>query len=161
MTPLFKNILVPTDNSDNAGQAFEYAVNMAERYGSTLFVAHVINKKQLDYFYMFKSDTPMSSVTSVEEDIVKERKKETDAFIKKNLKNKKDVTIKRIVRKGRPSDEIIAAARENDVDLIIMGTHGRTNLSHVFMGSVADRVVRKVPCPVLTIKPKDFEFGLP
>ena len=57
--------------------------------------------------------------------------------------------------------EIIQAARDDDVDMIVMGTHGRTGLAHVLIGSVAERVVREAPCPVLTVKNPEHEFVKP
>lgn len=57
--------------------------------------------------------------------------------------------------------EIIDYARENEIDLIVIGTHGRSGLMHILMGSVAERIVRKAPCPVLTVKPEGHQFVMP
>ena len=66
-----------------------------------------------------------------------------------------------IVRTGTPFVEIVRHAKENDVDLIVMGTHGRTGLVHALIGSVAEKVVRKAPCPVLTVRPEGHQFIMP
>ena len=68
--------------------------------------------------------------------------------------------MKRIVR-GRPFVEIIRYAREKKIDIIVVGTHGHSGLTHILMGSVAEKVVRKSPCPVLTIRHPDHEFEMP
>ncbi len=65
------------------------------------------------------------------------------------------------VQMGRPFIEIIRYAREKKIDLIVLGTHGRSGLKHVLLGSVAERVVRKAPCPVLTIRHPEHEFVMP
>ena len=67
----------------------------------------------------------------------------------------------REVRVGTAFMEIIEYARETDIDMIVIGTHGRSGLMHVLMGSVAERIVRKGPCPVLTVKPKGHQFVMP
>ena len=66
-----------------------------------------------------------------------------------------------LAAEGTPFLEIIRYAREHEIDLIVMGTHGRSGLGHVLIGSVAERVVRKSPCPVLTIRPGGHEFVMP
>ena len=65
------------------------------------------------------------------------------------------------VAEGLPFTEILRVAREKDIDLIVMGTHGHTGLAHVFLGSVADKVVRRAPCPVLTVRHPEHEFVHP
>jgi nucleotide-binding universal stress UspA family protein len=66
-----------------------------------------------------------------------------------------------LTRHGRPHEEIVGVAREMDVDLIVMGTHGRSGLSHILLGSTAERVVRNAPCPVLTVRHPEHEFVMP
>ena len=69
--------------------------------------------------------------------------------------------IVRVTHQRPPFVEIVRYAKENEIDLIIMGTHGRSGLSHVLLGSVAERVVRKAPCPMLTVQPSDHQFQMP
>jgi len=71
----------------------------------------------------------------------------------------KRVTI--ATRQGSPFLQIITYVKEHDIDMIVMGTHGRSGLPHVLIGSVAERVVRKAPCPVLTIRPSEHQFVMP
>lgn len=104
---------------------------------------------------------PLRSPVDLEENVVKEKTDETEEFIKRNSRDKKELKIEKLIRRGKPFVEIIIAAREKEADLIVMGTHGRTGLSHSLMGSVAEKVVRKAPCPVLTVKPRNYKFEAP
>jgi nucleotide-binding universal stress UspA family protein len=70
-------------------------------------------------------------------------------------------TVVRELRKGSPFLEIVRYAKDKNIDLIVLGTHGRSGLSHVLLGSVAERVVRKAPCPVLTVRHPEHEFVMP
>ena len=74
---------------------------------------------------------------------------------------KKETSVVRTTRQGPPFLEIVRYAKENDIDLIIMGTHGRSGLAHMLLGSVAEKVVRKAPCAVLTVRPSDHHFEMP
>jgi nucleotide-binding universal stress UspA family protein len=161
MSTLIKKILLPTDNSENSREAFQYAISLGEKYGSTIYAVYVVDMSYLEQGYRYESNPRRSPVEDLEENIVKEKAKETEEFIKKNTKDYKGLKIEKFIRKGKPFVEIIIAAREKEADLIVMGTHGRTGISHALMGSVAEKVVRKAPCPVLTIKPRDFEFKVP
>ena len=71
------------------------------------------------------------------------------------------IVVKTALRHGPPFVEIIKYAKENGVDMIVMGTHGRSGLAHMMLGSVAEKVVRKAPCPVLTVHLKDHHFVMP
>ena len=86
-------------------------------------------------------------------------KKALERVIKEEKLQKFNVTAE--VREGTPFYEIIQFAKENDIDLIVMGTHGHTGLAHLLMGSVAEKVVRKAPCPVLTVRHPEHEFVHP
>jgi nucleotide-binding universal stress UspA family protein len=72
-----------------------------------------------------------------------------------------NLTVVREIRQGSPFLEIIRYAKENNIDLIVLGTHGRSGLAHVLLGSVAERVVRIAPCPVLTVRHPEHEFVMP
>ena len=70
-------------------------------------------------------------------------------------------SIVRVCRQGTPFLEIVRYAKDREIDLIVLGTHGRGGLAHVLLGSVAERVVRKSPCPVLTVRPTEHQFVMP
>ena len=131
----FKTIIFATDFSESSDHAFEYAYSMADSFGARLVVLHVINEPvDLRGFYV-----PHISFDKLEEEI--EQK-----FLSK-YKNYETV-----VSPGIPYDEIIKCASAKKADLIVLGTHGRTGLDHVLFGSTAEKVVRKSPIPVMTIR---------
>ena len=71
------------------------------------------------------------------------------------------LAVERMITRGTPFIEIIRTAKEHDVDMIVLATHGRSGLAHVLMGSVAEKVVRKAPCPVLVVRKAQHEFIMP
>jgi nucleotide-binding universal stress UspA family protein len=93
-------------------------------------------------------------------DMEQTRLKEMQEFIDQEVSDP-NVKIEKIIRHGRPFIEILAVAREENVDLIVTATHGRGGLEHVLFGSVAEKVVRKAPCPVLSIRLPGHEFSIP
>ncbi|GAB4345340.1 MAG: universal stress protein [Candidatus Abyssubacteria bacterium] len=151
-----EKILFPTDFSEPSRYAFRYALSFAREYGAKLYVLHVIEDIQyLANAYMF--DVPiMPSFADMEQN----RLKELQEFIDRELEGE-DVQIEKVVRRGRPFMEIIQMARDEKVDLIVTATHGRGGLEHVLFGSVAEKVVRKAPCPVLSIRSPEHEFKMP
>ena len=142
----FKKILVPTDLSDNAEQALAYAAQIATKYDGKITLFHVISLFQDDPnnpAYRFPN---YEQVLSTMEETAQER------FEKLEHEHKNVPIKKETVRGISAAEEIISYAQSKKYDLIVMGTHGRTGLSHFLMGSVAENVIRHQPCPVLTIK---------
>ena len=151
-----EKILFPTDFSEHSRHAFNYAISFAKEYGATLFVVHVIEDVQyLANAYMF--DVPMMPSFA---DMEQNRLKEMQEFIDREVDDP-NIRIEKVVRHGRPFIEIIQLAKEENVDLIVTATHGRGGLEHVLFGSVAEKVVRKAPCPVLSIRKPGHEFSMP
>ncbi|RJP68526.1 MAG: universal stress protein [Candidatus Abyssobacteria bacterium SURF_17] len=151
-----ERILFPTDFSEHSKHAFHYALSFAKEYNAKLYMLHVIEDIQyLANAYMF--DVPiMPSFADMEQN----RLKEMQEFIDREVT---DATLKieKVVRRGRPFIEIIQMARDEKIDLIVIATHGRGGLEHVVFGSVAEKVVRKAPCPVLSIRMPGHEFTMP
>ncbi len=142
----FKTILFATDFSESSSFAFEYARDLAIKYEALLVIIHVINEPvDLRGFYV-----PHISFESLEEEIEQGARKMMDKFCRKNLADY-DRYDSSIVP-GVPYDEIIKKADEVSADLIVMGTHGRSGLDHVLFGSTAEKVVRKSPVPVMTVR---------
>ncbi len=150
-------ILVPTDFSDFSKPALTYGCAIAARFDAELHLLHVVPDPA-----MLVPEAAAFSVESMEaqaEMLRTDSMKTLDNLPPDGWSNGKPVI--REVRIGPAFMEIIDYARELDIDLIVIGTHGRSGLMHVLMGSVAERIVRKSPCPVLTVKPDGHQFVMP
>jgi nucleotide-binding universal stress UspA family protein len=136
-----KTILHATDFSPQAENAFHLALALARDYGAHVVVTHVREPVAAVYgeFGAFPVD-PGEDRANLQEKL---------AQIKRN--NKLEVS-EALLAEGDPATEIVSLAKDERCDLIVMGTHGRTGLGRLLMGSVAEQVVRKAHCPVLTIK---------
>ena len=142
----FKTILFATDFSEGSDFAFQSALSMARKYGSKLVVVHIINEPvDLRGFYV-----PHISFDKLEEEIEQGAEKLMEKFCRTHMQDFNNVET--YVLPGIPYDEIIKKAESLNTDLIVMGTHGRTGLDHVLFGSTAEKVVRKSPIPVMTIR---------
>ena len=150
MTDNITKILVPMDFSPHADRAFGYATSLARRLGAELTLVHVVEDPYATGAWGAEGYLPNVGELLQELIVGTERQlaklKETEAA--------QGLTVKTAVVTGRPSQAIIDRAASEGCDLIVMGTHGRTGLSHAVMGSVAERVLRKAPCPVLTVRAK-------
>jgi nucleotide-binding universal stress UspA family protein len=151
-----KNILVPTDCSEVSDCALKYAIKFAKQFDAQLALLMVTVSEPItilnDYGY-FSPELHQKLITESD----KRAKADLESFWERSADN--DVKAILLNFKGDPFTEIVRYTEENDVDIIIMGTHGRTGLKHVFMGSVAEKVVRYSDQPVLTIKHKDYQFN--
>jgi nucleotide-binding universal stress UspA family protein len=145
-------ILFPTDFSEFSNNALKYAISFAREYKAKLIVLHVIENI---YPYSGFSETAFP-IVELYTDVEKYASKEMESLISNNVP--KDLPVEQIITRGTPFLEIVNSAREKEVDLIVIATHGRTGLEHVFFGSTAEKVVRKAPCPVLTIRNPEHEF---
>lgn len=144
-------ILVPTDFSEHADYALEYAIFFAKRYKARLVLAHVMAP------YLQGADVNIMAVPSAYYSrdlmgILNDRLRDlADKVRKEGLQTETILTM------GIPFVEIVRLAKRKDIGLIIISTHGRTGLSHLVMGSTAEKVVRKAPCPVLSVRPVQKE----
>ena len=147
---IWKTILVPHDFSSSANHAAAIARDEAKVHGAQVMLLHVI-----DLPGQLKPDTvivpdPTGAPINIKDYAVAQAEdhlKDLSARLAKD-----GVTPQTFIRVGKPDDEIVRFALENGVDLIVMGTHGRTGLAHMLVGSVAERVVRSSTVPVLTIR---------
>ena len=149
-------ILIPTDFSKFSQVALNYASAFAEKFAAELYLLHVI--QDLAVFIPDMITVAPPPVPTVEQ-MTKAVQDAFDRLIKDNRLER--FPIHRDVREGTPFYEIVRYAKEQNIDLIIMGTHGHTGLTHMLLGSVTEKVVRKAPCPVLTVRHPEHEFVHP
>jgi nucleotide-binding universal stress UspA family protein len=147
----FNSIFVPTDFSSYAGRALEVAVQLAKDFGAALTLVHAWELPL--YSYSELTIVPAQLLSSVEE-AAQSALNQALAELRKQVPG-----ANAILSRGYPADEILRVAEDTKVDLIVMGTHGRRGLSHVLLGSVAERVVRRSPVPVLTVRSSHAEHG--
>ncbi|MCK9173078.1 universal stress protein [Desulfuromonas thiophila] len=142
----FKNILFATDFSECSKAAFEYAFGLAKACDAKLTILHVISEPvDLRGFYV-----PHMTFDALAKEIEEGAHKLMDEFCAKYVDNGSCCCDRRVVS-GIAHEVVIEQAKELGVDMIVMGTHGRSGLDHVLFGSTAEKVVRKSPIPVLTV----------
>lgn len=149
-----KRLLAPTDFSESSKQALHYALEFARGFNTELHILNVV--EPVVYPAEMFSQVGMIDVESVLE---KSSKEEMEIWLKDIPTDKRPITT--AVEHGRPFAEIIRYAQEHQIDLIILGTHGRSGLDHFLLGSTAEKVIRKAPCPVLTVRPQEREIVVP
>jgi len=142
-----KKILVPVDFSENSRKILQSAVMLAGKFQAHLSVVFVVQSFD-DYSGFFVPHIP---IAQFEEEMVQAAQQKMAAFVAENLDPA--VTHDAMVLRGDVANEILRYAEDGGVDLIVMGTHGYKGLEKVLFGSVAEKVVKLAPCPVLTINP--------
>ena len=141
--PSIKTLLCPVDFSQMSRAVLDYAVFMAQSHQAQLKLIHVVD--QLHGFDSYK----ILHMTAVEITHEMERQAKTQL---KELVATLPIPATCDIRFGRAADEIVIQAKDDEVDLIVMGSHGRSGISHLLVGSVAESVVRHAPCPVLVVR---------
>ncbi|MGQ3683882.1 MAG: universal stress protein [Candidatus Loosdrechtia sp.] len=149
-----RNILCPIDYSTYSEKALNYAIEIAEKYGAKLYVLHVLDMRIYDM-----NELELFNFYTINEDTMNGLRDRLLRCVKEDVRSR--IPVETIVVQGVPFVEIIKAATEHAIDLIVMGTHGRTGISHAIIGSVAEKVVRKAPCPVLTVRRTEHDFSVP
>ncbi len=144
-----KKILFATDFSHCAKSAQEYAVGFAGQFHAELHVLHVLPDLGL---LGIDPGMALSLPANYVVDLKNDAQKSIDKLFPEAAQQGQ--TVVRSVRMGNPYLEIVKYAEENQIDLIVIGTHGRGALLHLLLGSVAEKVVRKAGCPALTVRPK-------
>jgi len=148
----FKKLLVPTDYSELSVSAIDCAMAFSRMSGARIYLMHTLDT--IPVLALQAVDLTTEAVMSETE-----RNARTDLhlFAVSKIGNIHDLV--EVVRKGIAEEEIVKFAKEEDVDLIIMATHGRSGLSHVLMGSVAEKVIQQSPVPVLVVNPTKMRNG--
>jgi universal stress protein A len=146
-----KRILVPIDFSDTSKQAFQYALRFAEQFACEIVLLHVVEPESVI------AGTPLAiEVFAQPEDDTTAAEAELATLVVSSRSCQNSVISE--VRTGHAPNEINKVAKDLDVDLIVIATHGYTSWRHLCIGSTAERVVRTAPCPVLVVREKEHEF---
>ncbi len=139
-------ILFPTDFSDGSFHALPYAADLAKTYNAKLYILHII----YDVTEATASHIPHISADELYKDLNEWAVKEINNCCIEEIRSLPDVEKK--VVKGIPYEEIIKFASDNEIDVIVMGTYGRAGFERFIFGSTVEKVVRRAPCPVLTVR---------
>jgi len=143
-----QRILVPVDFSQQAGPVLDWVTHLAKQHGSRVLLLHVyhlpVEFQQLEGAYL-----PPDFWSNVKREAEQQLARYGEDLRERGLE------VEEIVREGYPATVIVDEAENLETDLVVIGTHGHTGLKHLLLGSVAERVVQKAPCPVLTVKPAE------
>ncbi|MFQ6607376.1 MAG: universal stress protein [Fidelibacterota bacterium] len=153
-TIALKKIMITTDFSEFSRYAFRYATILAEKFTAELIIVHVIQPTITPADFAWA--VPPPNLSGEFDELAKQS---LDRLAKELIPN--SIKSRTILTHGSPAREIIETGRKENVDMIIMSTHGLGGLSHVLFGSTTEKVVRKSPCPVLTIRHPEHKFEMP
>jgi nucleotide-binding universal stress UspA family protein len=147
-----KKVLAPTDFSESAKHALKYAASFGQEYKAEIVLLHVVETVAVGY----ASDLFPVPMAEVFQEISGYARTELGKLAE-GLRAK-GLAVRELVAQGKPATEILRVAKEEDVDMIVLGTHGKGVLDQALFGSTTERVVRKAPCPVLTCGVAGHEF---
>ena len=147
-----RRILVPIDFSEHSKNALKYAIPFAEQFKASIDLIYVVEPT------VYPADFSFGQIgfPNVEEELRNRGSEELDHLMEKEIGRR--VSASKTVRTGKPFYEINQYAAEEDVDLIVIATHGHTGMEHLLFGSTAEKVVRKAPCPVLVVRTGERDF---
>jgi nucleotide-binding universal stress UspA family protein len=143
MLPI-RTVLHPTDFSEHSGYAFRLACSLARDYGARLIVLHVLERPLLVYTGVMTAPPPPPPSA--------EQRQSAREQLHGIKPPDPAIGVEHLLEEGDPATAILQVAQERPCELIVMGSHGRTGLGRLLMGSVAEQVVRRAPCPVLTVR---------
>lgn len=142
-----KKILFPCDLTENSSKILPYVLSVSEKYNSMIYLLHVVQ----DLHKWGKVYIPHASMDKFQQEAVEGAEKALDRVCEQQLESCPN--FQRRTVSGDPAMEILKTIETEDIDLVVMGTHGRKGLEHILMGSVAGNVVKKSPVPVMTVNP--------
>ena len=143
---MFEKILYPTDFSDVAKKALEYITQLKDAGAKEVVVLHVIDQRTLDASGELQTKGVLGAIEGIEQDAEKNANSVRDKLANLGFKTKV------LVEKGNPLREILRIEDEENVSAIVMGSHGKSNVKEMLLGSVSEKVVRKAKKPVLVVK---------
>jgi nucleotide-binding universal stress UspA family protein len=143
---MFKTILYPTDFSDVASSALQFVKQLKEAGAKDVIVVHVIDIRGIDALSRYASRDLIEIENLMEEEIEKKLDQLEQELTECGL------TVKARIERGVPFREILRVEEEEDVSLIVLGSHGVSNIEEMFLGSVSEKVIRKAKSPVLVVK---------
>jgi nucleotide-binding universal stress UspA family protein len=152
-----KNILVATDFSEPSDAALAYGRALARTFGATLHVANVVDNVPA---LVYGAEAYAVSMPELQQEMEASARKQLADLLVDN--DRPPLPVRPVVlTSSAPAAAIVGYAKSERIDLIVAGTHGRGGVAHLLMGSVAERVVRTAPCPVLTVRHPEHEFVIP
>lgn len=151
-----KTILHPTDFSEPSKHALSYAISFAREFGAKLYVLHVIEEVAKAAYFDMMQMPPLAEIMA---DIETEARKALDNLLDDEVKEQ--IEVEYVILRGAPFLETVRYAEEIKADMIVCGTHGHTGIKHALFGSVAEKIIRKAPCPVLSVRHPDHKFEMP
>jgi nucleotide-binding universal stress UspA family protein len=151
-----QKILVPIDFSDHSQKAVRYGVAIARDHKAELFILHVINQRIIDAVQEMSIRGYEGNFVQLMEKMIADRETDLQNFVPPDWRSGLEVELH--ITKGKPATEIIDFAKRKQVDLIVLGTQGRSPLVSALLGSAARAVVDHAPCPVLVVRPTEHDF---
>lgn len=148
-----ENILVPLTVNKDSKNILDHAISIAEKFNAKIVVFHVLREPKMDLSEINYESGFLQKIKKQQEEEVE---KEFRSLIPEEYYEKYNLSTE--MTSGQPFLEIVNKAKSLNADLIVMGTHGRSGLSHVLLGSFAEKVLRLAPCPVMIIRSKDYKF---
>jgi len=149
-------ILHPTDFSEPSKHALDYAVGFAEKFGAKIYIVHVIEEIASSMYFDMLKTPPLAQLM---QDIERQAEKAMANLLTAEVRER--IETEYLIRRGAAFLEVVRCADEVDADLIVCGTHGRTGLKHALFGSVAEKIIRKASCPVLSVRHPEHKFEMP
>ena len=143
---MFEKVLYPTDFSDVSKKALNYVMQLRDAGAKEVIVLHVLDQKGIDAFYRYAPANADGVIGRIEEESLKQL-----SAIEAELKEK-GLKVKTRIKRGVPLQEILRAEEEEKVSAIVIGSHGKTNLEEMLLGSVSEKVIRKSRSPVFVIR---------
>ena len=150
-----KKLLVADDFSEHSGIALQYAAEFARAFDASVIVCHVVEGASI------LAQMPPGGEGYFPPNLAELQEEAAGKLLQQRLEEFGLANADVRIPAGKPFVEIVRLAKEENADLIITGTHGRGAIAHMLMGSTAEKVVRKAPCPVLTVRSGEHEFVMP